>query len=478
MEHHMATWRPTRIMTIALLLAVAPASGAGTAFAQPAGGASVEQLSSALEVTARTASPAVVEIFATSYAPGDGTVPRSADLVTTQRASGSGVIVDPDGYIVTNAHVVRGAQALRVELASAVSGRSILSPQRRSVAARIVGIDLETDLAVLKVEGRALAALPFGDSEALRAGQLVLAVGSPLGLQNSVSLGVISNVARQLEPESPMVYVQTDASINPGSSGGPLLDLRGRIVGINTLIPTQSGRYEGFAFAAPSNIVRTVYEHIRENGRVRRGDIGIRAQTLTPLLASGLGLSRDAGVILADVRPESTAERAGLRIGDIVLALDGKPMENGRQLQVGLYRRFVGEVAKLDVLRDGKMLTIPVGIVERDDPFASFSSSIDARQNQVARLGVVGVPLDGRIASMLPAVRVRGGVVVITAVSGAIDSRDGELQAGDVIYAVNRKPVITLADLRALVDAARPGQAVVLHLDRGGELLFLAFTAE
>jgi serine protease Do len=191
--------------------------------------------------------------------------------VTTQRASGSGVIVDPDGYIITNAHVVTGARRLRVEIQLPPDGQSILSGPSRTAEASIVGIDLETDLAVIKVDERHLAALPFGDSDGLRAGQVVLAFGYPLGLASSVSLGVVSAVARQLEPESPMIYVQTDASINPGSSGGPLIDLHGRIVGINTLILSQAGGFEGLGFSAPSNIVRTVYEQIRRFGRVRRG---------------------------------------------------------------------------------------------------------------------------------------------------------------------------------------------------------------
>jgi serine protease Do len=437
-----------------------------------------EDVSNSLQATARAASPAVVEIFATSYAAADGMVRGPGDLITTQRASGSGVVVDADGYIVTNAHVVRGAQQLRVELPAPTAGQSILAPRRRRVNAQLVGIDLETDLAVIRVSERGLAALPFGDSDELRAGQLVLAVGSPLGLQNSVSLGVVSNVARQLEPESPMVYVQTDASINPGSSGGPLLDLSGRIVGINTLILSQSGAYEGFGFAAPSNIVRTVYEQIRKTGSVRRGDIGIRAQTVTALLAAGLGLPRDYGVLLSDVRPESNAADAGLRIGDIVLTLDGKPMENGRQLQVGLYRRFAGDRATIEVLRDGKMLRFPVTVGERKDPFADLSNSVDARQNLVPRLGIVGMTLDRRFGSMLPALRARAGVVVLTTVPSALDTRDGGLMAGDVIYAINRRAVLSLEDLRAMLDQFKPGDAVVLHLERDGELLFLAFTAE
>jgi serine protease Do len=451
------------------------ASGASTAGATKPPTAA--DLSTALETTARLATPAVVEIFTTSYAATDAAAARS-DLIRPQRASGSGVIVDASGFIVTNAHVVRGAQQLRVELPAAAGGRSILAAPGRLIEADVVGLDLETDLAVIKVAAGQLPTLAFGDSDELRMGQLVLAVGSPLGLNNSVSLGVVSAVARQLEPESPMVYVQTDAPINPGNSGGPLVDLQGRMVGINTLILSQRGAFEGVGFAVPSNIVRTVYEQIRKWGRVRRGSIGIRAQTITPELAAGLGLSRSAGVILSDVVPGGTGHGAGLRIGDVVATLDGKPMENGRQLQVGLYRHFVGEVVTLEIVRDGQTSKFPVAIAERQEPLASLPAATDPRQNLVTRLGILGMTLDRETAALIPTLRVRTGVIVLTSASGAIDTRGETLQPSDVIYAVNRRPVNGLEQLRSTLDALKPGETAVLHLDRRGELMFLAFTVE
>jgi serine protease Do len=434
-------------------------------------------LSTSLEMIARTAGPAVVEIFTTSYAANDARTATADSLITTQRASGSGVIVDASGYIVTNAHVVRGAQRLRVDIPVVATGQSILGARSRTVSAEILGIDAETDLAVIKIDDTKLPALAFGDSDELKAGQLVLALGSPLGLRNSLSLGVVSAVARQLEPESPMIYVQTDASINPGSSGGPLVDLRGRVVGINTLIASQSGGNEGVAFAAPSNIVRTVYEQIRKFGRVRRGDIGVRAQTITPALATGLRLPRDTGVILADVTPASPAARAGLRVGDLVLAMDGKAMENGRQLHVNLYRRVVGDVVTLDILRDGEPLKVPVAMTERAGLLAD-ASAVDPRQNLVSRLGILGLDLDERLAEALPAARVNSGVVVASTVSDAIDSREGRLAAGDIIFAVNRQPVAKVAELRAAVDGLKSGDPIVLQIERRGDLMYLAFTIE
>jgi serine protease Do len=448
----------------------------GTAKPGTAKAGTAADLSGLLESTARVATPAVVQIFTTSYGVADGA--NRADLLQPHRASGSGVIVDAGGFIVTNAHVIRGAQQVRVELPQTAGGRSILAAPGRLVDAQVVGLDLETDLAVIKVAADALTTLSFGDSDELRMGQLVLAVGSPLGLNNSVSLGVVSSVARQLEVESPMVYVQTDAPINPGNSGGALVDLHGRLIGINTLILSRGGSYEGVGFAVPSNIVRTVYEQIRKWGRVRRGDIGIRAQTITSELAAGLALPRREGVIVSDVIAGGTGHRAGLRVGDIVLRLDGKPMENGRQLQVGLYRHFVGEVVTLEILREGKTDTFPVAIAERQEPLSDLTATTDPRQHLVARLGILGMSLDRTIAAMVPTLRVPSGVIVVTSAPGAIAVRGENLQPADVIYALNRKPVNGLEQLRAMLDALKPGDAAVLHVDRRGELLFLAFTVE
>jgi serine protease Do len=457
-----------------LLLAVSPAAAQSSAIAAAGTG-----FSETIEATTRAVAPAVVQIFATAYVPKDGVVPQTADLVSTERASGSGVIVDSGGFIVTNAHVVRGAMRLLVELPTATTGRSVLAVRSRTVPGQIVGLDLETDLAVIKVDEKNLTALTFADSDDLRAGQVVLAFGSPLGLSNSVSIGVISAVARQLEPESPMVYVQTDASINPGSSGGPLVDLRGRVLGINTLITSRSGGNEGLGFAAPSNIVRTVYEQIRKYGRVRRGDIGVRAQTINPTLAAGLGLSQQRGAILADVLPGSPAAKAGLRPGDVVVSIDDKEVENGRQLQVNLYRRVIGEGVAITVVRERKTITMAVRVAEKYDPFATDAqAATDPRQNLVPRLGILAITLDPQLAQMIPVMRVKSGVVVVSTVATAIDSRDGRLAVGDVIFGVNAKPVESLAELRSSLESLKSGAAVVLHIERRGELMYLAFTAD
>ena len=279
-------------------------------------------------------------------------------------------------------------------------------------------MDQESDIALLKLVETGLPFLTLGDSEALRQGQIVIALGSPIGLEGSVTLGVVSAVARQVKPDDRMVYIQTDTPINPGNSGGPLLDVEGRVVGINSFILTQSGGNEGIGFAAPSNIVRTVFEQLRKSGRVRRGEIGVVAQTITPDLAAGLGLPQSWGVLLADVDPEGPAGRAGLRIGDIVLRLDDKVTENARQFLVNLYPHAVGDAVRVEVLRGTERRTVPVAVVERPDDATRLADLVSPERNVVARLGILGLDLDESLERMLGPMRARAGVVVAATAPG------------------------------------------------------------
>jgi len=460
-----------------LLVLLSPAVHTQDKAAQPRGVGSLTDLDNSIEALVRQVNPSVVQIFTTGVTPTAGVVTDQSGLVTTQRASGSGVIVDAEGYIVTNTHVVRGASRIRVEIPMVPMGQSLLARRSRVAPARVIGLDEETDIAVLRVEERGLIALPFGDSDEIRAGQMVLAFGSPLGLQNSVSLGIVSAVARQLEPESPMVYIQTDAPINSGNSGGPLVDVRGRLVGVNTLILSGAAGTSAPGFAAPSNIVRTVFEQIRRTGRVRRGEIGVRAQTVTPTMAAGLGLKRDQGAVLSDVAPGSPGDRAGLSVGDVVLTLDGKPIENGRQLHVNLYRREVGDLVRLEVLRGEQPTTVTVTVAERADPLSAATLLSDPRENVVPRLGILAATLDPKLAAILP-LRAKAGVVVASASAGALDSDNGGLEPGDVIHAVNGQWIADLPALRKAIDGIKPGAPVVLQLERRAVLMYLAFTVE
>jgi serine protease Do len=466
----------------ALLLLLVPASlAAQGAQPRPSPSRGLTELSRSLQDLAERVSPSVVQIFVTGYAEPDENEQAPSEPVL-ERSSGSGVIVDPDGYIVTNAHVVERATRIEVELALAATGTapgaSVVRRRGRMVGAQVVAIDHETDIAVIRVEASGLPVLPFGDSEALRPGQIVLAFGSPLGLESSVTLGVVSAVARQLTPEDPMIYVQTDAPINPGNSGGALVDTEGRLVGISTLIYSQSGGNEGIGFAAPSNIVRNIFAQIRKTGRVSRGDIGVHSQTITPLLAEALGVTAaDAGVVLSDVAPGGPAARAGLQPGDLVLALDGKRMENGRQLRINLYTRGVNDTVVLDVLRGDRKLSLRVPVGERDSDAGRLSTLV-AQQVPVRALGVLALNITPQIAQLLPNLRRQRGVVVARVSHVVPYSQQGKLQPGDVIYSLNGKVVETVADLNAAAASFKPGTAAVLHLERSGTLIYLAFRVE
>jgi serine protease Do len=441
--------------------------------------ATLDSMSAAFEELSRRVSPSIVQVVVTGFGVTGEEAPSADALLGLRRTGGSGVVLDPNGYIITNSHVIEGARRVQVLLPrpAATGTQSILRPRAQAVDATIVGVDDETDLAVLKVEEKNLAALPLADSDALRQGQLVFAFGSPLGLENSVSMGIVSAVGRQLELDDPMVYIQTDAPINPGNSGGPLVDTSGRVVGINTLILSQGGGNEGIGFAAPSNIVKTVFEQIKSGGRVRRGTVGVYAQTITPTLAAALKLPQDWGVILGDVFPQAPAAAAGLRIGDVVLALDGKRMENGRQFEVNLYRRAVGDTVMVDVLRDGKSQRFHVAVAEREDDPTRFADLVSPEKNIVPRLGVLALDIDDRIRAMIGELRMPNGVLV-AAKSADSPVSEQALEAGDVIVALNGTPITALADLRAMIARTPARTAVVLQVQRFGQLMFVALELE
>jgi serine protease Do len=274
-----------------------------------------------------------------------------------------------------------------------------------------------------------------------------------------------------------MIYVQTDAPINPGNSGGALVDADGRLVGINTLIYSQGGGSEGIGFAAPSNIVRNVFMQIKKTGGVRRGEIGVHAQTITPLMAEALGLAYDAGVILADVPPDSAAAKAGLRSGDVVLRLDGKPMENGRQFRINIYTRGSGEQVAIEVRRGEQTLTVRVPVGERDSHSVRLEELI-GQQQPIGRLGIVALDITPPIAQMLPGLRSNQGAVVARVRPETPFSQQGRLKAGDVIYALNGQSVSTAAALKTAVDGLQAGTAVVLLVEREQTLMYLAFRVE
>jgi serine protease Do len=434
----------------------------------------LEELSASFERVAERVSPSVVQIFTSGYSIGSG----PWGVVMRQAGEASGVVIDPTGYIVTNAHVVHRARRIQVQLAARVeppgSQRAVLRPQGGRVEAQLIGIDTTTDLALLKIPVTGAPALELGDSDTLRQGQVVLAFGSPLGLGNTVTMGVVSAVAREVRADDMMVYVQTDAPINPGNSGGPLVDSEGRVVGINTMIISQSGGSEGVGLAIPSNIVRPIVEQLRKNGRVRRGVIQMQVQSVTPTMAAALGLPQSWGVIVSDTLQDGAADKAGLRIGDLIVSIDGKVVDNMRQFGISLYRHVPGTAVTLDILRGSQHLAFNVPVVERPDDPSRFVDLVDPKRDLVPELDLLAMDLSESYLAAIEPPRKPGGVLVAGMTADAAPPADRFLP-GDIIHAVNGKDVGSPAELRAAVAGMKDGDPCVVQLERQGMLMFVSF---
>lgn len=439
----------------------------------------LQQLNSALEGLVARVSPAVVQILVTGYGAIEESNRSETALVARQHAVGSGVIVDSDGYIMTNAHVVEGAHRIRVVLPMP----SLEFPQVEPVGkehildAKLIGIHKESDLALIKIEQKNLPTLELGNTRGVHQGQLVFAIGSPEGLGNSVTMGVVSSVGRQPDPDRPLVYIQTDAPINPGNSGGPLIDMDGYVLGINTLILSQGGGSEGLGFAIPARVVQFVYQSLRKYGHVHRVEIGAIAQNITPTLAEGLGLPRSWGVIVSDVNPGGAAETAGLKAGDIVINADDRPIDTLPALTAAMYLHPLDQVMKLVVQRGGDRKTLYVPVTEHRDQMDKLMDAVDPDQSLVRRLGILAVDLNDQLRSMFSSLRISSGVVVIARAADLIGPETG-LKTGDVIHSVNTTPVDSLNALRATLRGLKPNAPVVLQVERDGQLQWLPFEME
>ena len=438
------------------------------------------QLNDALEGLAAKVSPAVVQILVTGYGAAREDGRSQAAFIVRQHAVGSGVIVDPNGYIMTNAHVVEGAQRIRVALPLAMGDSAGLVPlgKRRIVEARLLGQHKESDLALLKIDEKDLPTLSLLSQQRPRVGQLVFAIGSPEGLENSVTMGVISALARQADPNKPLTYIQTDAPINPGNSGGPLVDMNGSVVGINTFILSEGGGSEGLGFAIPARVVEFVYRSLRQHGHVHRVEIGAVTQEITSTLAEGLHLAHRWGVIVSDVRPGGPAEAAGLEIQDIILSADDRRIDTLPSLSSALYLHRLDQVVKLEVLRGQEKKIIHVPAIEHRDPMDQLIDSVNPENSLIPRLGVLAIDITGELGEKLKsALRIPSGVIVVGRAVELITPDTG-LQAGDVIHQLNTKPIDSVDTLRGAVDQLKPGDSAVLQVERDGELMYVSFEME
>ena len=376
-----------------------------------------------------------------------------------EHGMGSGVVISPDGYIVTNNHVVDGAVDIRVTTSN-----------RRVLKAKLIGTDPLTDLAVLKVTASDLASAPWGDSKEVRPGQTVLAFGNPYGFRFTVTRGIVSAVNRanpdSTDPSKPGAFIQTDAAINPGNSGGPLVDARGEVVGINTFLVSPSGTFSGMGFAIPSQIVRPTVETLIRDGKVSHGHIGIGIADVTPENAKFFDNSTTGGVV-TQVELDSPAAKAGLQIGDVITEIDGQKVTDASELQVMVGQKQPGSKITLKVLREGKSMTIPVTLEELGNRQAEGSDA-SANGERKMHWGIGLGNLTPELREQLQAPREIHGAVIEQVQPGSSADNAG-LQQGDIILEVNRHQVQSASDVQQALSSVAKGQdALLLVWSNGG----------
>jgi serine protease Do len=428
------------------------------------------QLSEALQRVITRVTPAIVTVEVAGYArsddDNDDSDPAQHDNYKVSKAHslGSGVILDANGYIITNAHVVDGARRLRVTLdeklrgshAHVVDGLTSLVFE-----AHIIGIFEEADLALVKIDATGLPTVPIANSDTLQPGQLVFAVGSPEGYKNSVSMGVVSAVGRDSESGGGSSFIQTDAALNSGSSGGALVDTNGDLVGITTFIVTEGGGDEGLGFALPSKLVHSIFQDLKSTGHVAHGGIGVKLQNVTPTLARGLRISQDWGTIISDVDPGSSGENAGVQVQDLILTVDGHPIATVPQFMASFYGKRAGDHVQLELLRGPRRLSLTVPVVEYPE---KPPDTAGLERGLLVKLGVVCAPLNHQDPSVATRLRSASGVMVVAKVVGSDVKTD--LMSGDIIRSVNRTTVTSVEGLRSIIDNLAPGDSAVLQIER------------
>ena len=374
-----------------------------------------------------------------------------------QRSLGSGFILNTEGDILTNNHVIENADEILVRL-----------DNEKEYKATVVGRDPKTDIAVLHIEGATgLAAATLGDSDGLRVGEWVLAIGNPFGLDHTVTSGIVSAKGRYIGAGNYDDYIQTDAAINPGNSGGPLLNLRGEVVGINSAIFSRTGGNIGIGFAIPINLARELVPQLKEKGRVTRGWLGVLIQKVTPEIAESLGLEEARGALVADVVEDGPAAAAGVKVGDVIVEFDGRQVGESNELPMMVARMPLGKEVKLKVLRDKQATEISVTIAELKDEEVAV-----AGPGEGEKLGLTVQKLTPDIAENLGIEGAKG--VVVTAVESGSAAEEAGLRRGDVILEVNRRAVEDVDSYRKALHESEKGKNVLLLVRRGDNTIFLA----
>ena len=473
----------------------APRGSTGTAPSVPMSATDIFRLyDEALDAVVEKVLPGVVRIEVSGFGRSEELkIGKDAEVVSRHRTLGSGVIVDADGYIMTNAHVVAGAQRIRVTIAPTLmemsTGSTGLLSKERVYEAKLLGLDRSVDLALVKIEEKNLPFILLREQYSVRLGQIVLAIGSPVGLDHTVTRGIVSAVSRQVDLDQPMVHVQTDAPINPGSSGGALIDRDGNLVGLNTF--TISEGSEGLGFAIPEPVVKFAYQEFREHGHLRRPTIKAHAQAITPDLAAGLKLPRDFGVVISDVVLGGPADKAGIEPRDVIAKVDNQEIDSLPRFSAALFLHERDRPIEVEVLRGREVMKRSIigveaskridgmaeGIDNMTEEVDSMADLVDPQNNLVSPLGVFVLELTDKPAEGLPDLRSAKGLVVAAKVDYT-PQLDADLEVGDVIRSMNGVPLHHPENLRAELAHYHPGDAIVLEIERKRVFQFTAFEME
>ncbi|WP_020394905.1 DegQ family serine endoprotease [Thiolinea disciformis] len=390
-------------------------------------------------------------------------LPKQMPRGRSTNSMGSGFIISPDGYIVTNTHVIDGAKTITVTL-----------NDKRELTAKLIGKDSESDIALLKVEASNLPVAEFGNSDGLEVGQWVFAIGAPFGLDHSATQGIVSALSRSLPDGTYVPFIQTDVAVNPGNSGGPLFDLNGKVVGVNSQIYSRSGGYMGISFAIPSNLVKNITEQLKTSGQVSRGRLGVGIQDLDQSLANSFGMQKPTGALVASVEPSSAADKAGVQAGDIIIGFNNTEVTSASHLPLLVGSTPVGQQVPLKILRKGVEQTLSVTVdkfVSKDAPQSPVANAEDAAMT--GALGLAVSPLSGEERSK--ASLGESGVRVEQVRAESPADKAG-IEEGDVIITVNNQEVKSPEDLKTKVEQAPADKPLAVLILRNDQKRFVAIS--